>query len=462
VSRRIVIVGAGITGLTAAYRLAVGEDPADVVVLEADPDIGGKVRSATVGGLELEAGPDSLLVRKTAAVDLCRELGMDDDLLPAAAAATQIWTRKGLLPFPSGPFGISTDPWELARWGGMSWSAKLRAGGDLVLPRGRADGDESLGDVLRRRIGSGATDALVAPLLGGLFAGDVDRLSVRATFPELAAWEREHRSLMRGAKAMSAARRPASVSGAGKGAPPPPMFVRLRGGLRRITERLAETLGPERVRVGVPVDALEVHDRGVTVRAGDERIEADALVLTTPAFVTADLVEPAAPDAARLLRQVPYASTAVGLFVYPPGTDALLPASSGFVAPRGALPMNAATIVSKKWPDERFEGRAVLRCFIGGTGTEAGLRASNDRILADVAETLAKIYGLPAEPEASSLIRWPLAMPQYEVGHLERVAAIEGGLPDGVFVAGQAFRGAGLPDCVGQASSVAEKIRAAG
>jgi oxygen-dependent protoporphyrinogen oxidase len=128
VSRRVVVVGAGITGLTVAYRLTTGEDPVDVIVLEADEGVGGKVRSATVGGLELEAGPDSLLVRKTAAVDLCRELGMGEDLVPAAAAATQIWTRKGLLPFPSGPFGISTDPWELARWGGMSWSAKLRAG----------------------------------------------------------------------------------------------------------------------------------------------------------------------------------------------------------------------------------------------------------------------------------------------------------------------------------------------
>jgi oxygen-dependent protoporphyrinogen oxidase len=461
-SRRVVVVGAGMTGLVAAYRLTQGDDPWDVVVLEADDGVGGKVRSTTVGGLDLEGGPDSLLVRKTAAVDLVKELGMGEDLVPAAVAATQIWTRKGLLPFPSGPFGISTDPWELARWGGMSWAAKIRAGGDLVLPKGRADGDESLGDVLRRRIGSGATDALVAPLLGGLFAGDVDRLSVRATFPELAAWEREHRSLMRGARAMSAARRPASVSGAGQGAPPPPMFVRLRGGLRRITDRLAELLGPERVRTGTAVTELDVAGDGVVLIAGGDRIEADAVVLTSPAFVSADLLAPAASEAARLLREIPYASTAVGLLVYGPGTDEVLPASSGFVAPRGALPMNAATIVSKKWPDDRFEGRAVLRCFIGGTGTEEALDAPDDRILADTAAALRGIYPLPAEPEAAALVRWPRAMPQYEVGHPDRVDAIEAGLPPGVWVAGQAFRGAGLPDCVGQASNVAEQIRAAG
>jgi oxygen-dependent protoporphyrinogen oxidase len=454
-----VVVGGGITGLTAAYRLAGGDDPVDVLVLEADPDVGGKVRSATVADLVLEAGPDSLLVRKMAAVELVRELGMGEELVPAAAAATQIWTRKGLLPFPSGPFGISTDPWELARWGGMSWSAKLRAGGDLVLPRGRIEGDESLGDVLRRRIGDRATDVLVAPLLGGLFAGDVDRLSVRATFPELAAWEREHRSLMRGAKAMAASRRPASVGGSSGVSGPPPMFVRLRGGLRRITDRLAVELGP-RVRTGVAVDALEVHGRGITLRAGDEAFDADVVVLATPAFVTADLVEPAAADAARLLRQIPYASTAVGLLVYPPGSDGLLPASSGFVAPRGALPMNAATVVSKKWPDETFGKRAILRCFIGGMGTDDVLDAPDERILAEAAAALARIYGLSGEPEAAMLVRWPRAMPQYEVGHLDRVDAIEAGLPAGVFVAGQAFRGAGLPDCVAQASAVAERARA--
>jgi oxygen-dependent protoporphyrinogen oxidase len=261
---------------------------------------------------------------------------------------------------------------------------------------------------------------------------------------------------------MSAARRPASVSGAGQGAPPPPMFVRLRGGLRRITDRLAELLGPERVRTGTAVTELHVAGDGVVLIAGGDRFEADAVVLTSPAFVSADLLASAVPEAASSLREIPYASTAVGLLVYGPGTDEVLPASSGFVAPRGALPMNAATIVSKKWPDDRFEGRAVLRCFIGGTGTEEALDAPDDRILADVAAALRGIYPLPAEPEAAALVRWPRAMPQYEVGHLDRVEAIEAGLPPGVWVAGQAFRGAGLPDCVGQASDVAEQIRAAG
>lgn len=465
--RVVVVVGGGITGLTAAYRLAKGDGAAEVVVLETDPTPGGKVRSAEVADLTLEAGPDSLLARKPWAVDLCRELGLGEDLVPAAAAATYIWTERGLLRFPSGPFGISTSPMELWRWKGMSYAGKVRAAGDLVLPRGKVDGDESLGSLLRRRIGNEATEALVAPLLGGLFAGDVDRLSVAATFPELATWEREHRSLMRGARAMSAARRPAAVGGAGAGgsagaakpSKPPPMFVRLRGGLRRLTDGLATALG-DRVRAGVAVTGLRAEGDGYVLATPQGDLEADAVILTSPAFVTADLVEPLAPAAAPLLRGIEYVSTAVALLVYPEGTDPALPDSSGFVAPRGRLPMNAATVLSKKWPDQAFGSRAVLRCFIGGTGTQEHLDGTDDEIVGNVARALAGLFPLPPAPDAATLVRWPRAMPQYAVGHLERVATIEATMPPGLVVAGQAYRGAGLPDCVRQGTEAAERVRA--
>jgi oxygen-dependent protoporphyrinogen oxidase len=460
-SPRVVVVGGGITGLTAAYRLH--RAGVDAVVLEQDEQPGGKVRSAEVGGVRLEAGPDSLLARKPWAVDLARELGADE-LVPAASAATHIWTRAGLLRFPSGPFGISTEPRELWRWKGMSYLGKLRAGGDLVLPRRRADGDESLGSLLRRRIGNEATDTLVAPLLGGLFAGDVDRLSVAATFPELGAWEREHRSLMLGARAMGASRRPAEVSApehADGGRPDPPaMFVRLRGGLSTLTERLAEALGPDGLRTGATVRTVERETEGYTVRTDDAELEAAGVIVTAPTFVATELLAGVAPEAARLLAAISYVSTAVALLVYPEGTDRALPLSSGFVAPRGALPMNAATIVSKKWPDPAFGDRAVVRCFIGGTGTEDVLATEDGELVGAAAEALAEIWPLPAAPEASELVRWPRAMPQYEVGHLERVAAIEAALPPGLFVAGQAYRGAGLPDCVRQGTEAAERARA--
>ncbi len=450
-----VVVGGGVAGLTTAYRLhAAGME---VLVLEAEREPGGKVRSVEVGGLELEAGPDSLLGRKPWGVELCRELGLGDDLVSPAPVPTHVYTDRGLLRFPSGPFGISTDVGELLRWPGMSLAGKLRAAADLTLPRRRVEGDESLGSLLRRRIGDEATERLVAPLLGGLFAGDVDRLSVRATFPELAAWERDHGSLLLGAKAQmraaAASRRP--------GEDPPPMFLRLRGGLRRLVEALASAIGRERLRLGTPASAIERTGEGYRVLAGGEALEADAVVLATPAFVAAELLAPLAPSVAEPLAAIPYVSTAVVLLVYPEGTGRALPASSGFVVPRGTLAITAATFVSRKWPEAAFGDRAVVRCFVGASGTEDLLDQPDEDIVEGVGRQLAAIVGLPERPEASRVVRWPRAMPQYEVGHLERVAEIEGALPPGVFVVGQAYRGAGIPDCVRQANELAARITAA-
>lgn len=455
---RVVVVGGGVAGLATAYRLASAvPDAPEVLVLEAEDAPGGKVRSAVLGGIELEAGPDSLLTRKPWAVELCRELGLGDDLVAPAPALAQVYTDGGLLPFPSGPFGISTDPLELMRWPGMSYLGKMRAGRDLVLRARKDGGDESLGSLLRRRIGDEATEKLVAPLLGGLFAGDVDRLSVAATFPELAAWERDHGSLMRGARAATRAAAAHRVPGTG----PPPMFLRLRGGLRRLTEALASALGPERTRLGASVTGVHRDGDGFVVRVdGGEDLAADVVVLATPAFVTAELLEGLAPRAVSDLRSIPYVSTAVVLMVYAPGTGGGLPVSSGFVAQRGKLAITAATLVSRKWPDEAFGDRAVVRCFVGAAGIEDLVDEPDEDIVEGVARQLGAIYALPGRPESAAVVRWPNSMPQYEVGHLDRVAAIEGGLPPGAFVVGQAYRGAGIPDCVRQANEVAERALA--
>jgi oxygen-dependent protoporphyrinogen oxidase len=455
VSDRVVVVGAGVAGLATAYRLLSGPTSPEVLVLETASEPGGKIRSASVGSIELEAGPDSLLTRKPWAVELCRELGLGDDLAAPTPAPASVYTDAGLLRFPSGPFGISTDPVELLRWPGMSYAGKVRAGGDLVIPRRRQDGDESLGSLLRRRIGDEATEKLVAPLLGGLFAGDVDRLSVQATFPELARWERDHGSLVRGARAATRAGK--ARAGHSK---PAPMFLRLRGGLRRLTDALAGAVGSQRVRLGTPVTGIARDGAGYVVTLDGDAVPADAIVLSSPAFVTADLVEGLAPGAAGLLREIPHVTTAVVLLVYPEGTGRHLPESSGFVAPRGALAVTAATLVSRKWPDDAFGDRAIVRGFVGAAGVEGAVEGTDDELVARVAAQLAEIFPLPPEPESAEVVRWPRAMPQYEVGHLDRVAGIEAGLPPGMFVVGQAYRGAGIPDCVRQADEVADRVSA--
>ena len=446
-TRRVVVVGGGVAGLTAGHRLSA--EDVEVTILEADEEIGGKVRSAEVAGLRLEAGPDSLLARKPWAVELCRELGLGSDLVPSQTRATHVYTDAGLLPFPSGPFGISTDLLELARWPGMSWAGKLRAAGDLVRRPRTGEDDESIGALIRRRLGDEAAEALVAPLLGGLLAGDADKLSVLATFPELAVWERRHGSLIRGARAAADAAKEHAGS---------PMFLKLRGGFERVTRAVAVALGP-RVRTCVRVETVDGSRGKYVVRAGGAAFAADAVVFATPAFVTADLLGTIAPRPAGALRRIPYVSTAVLLLVYGEGTGGRLPESAGFVAPPGKLAMTGCTLVSRKWPEEAFGDRAVVRCFVGAAGVDDVLDEPDEQIVEGVLPQLAELLALPAEPDDVGVVRWPRAMPQYHVGHLDLVDEIERSLPLGLFVTGQAYRGVGVPDCVRAAGQVAERVR---
>src|SRR6266542_2790512 len=272
-SGRVVVVGGGVAGLATAYRLVSASTDMDVMLLEAGPEPGGKVRSVRVGDLLLDGGPDSLIARKPWAVQLARELGLARELVAPATGVTFVWTDHGLRRFPAGPFGIPIDLRELWGWDGMSRRGRIEALGDLVRKPRTEEGDEPLGGLLRRRIGGEATDSLVAPLLGGLFAGDVERLSSLATFPELVEWERRQGSLIRGARA--AARTAAD-------AVPPPMFLRPRGGMRRLTDALAAALG-DRVRCDARVVSVDREGRGYVVRAGESEFSADAVVLATPA-----------------------------------------------------------------------------------------------------------------------------------------------------------------------------------
>jgi oxygen-dependent protoporphyrinogen oxidase len=237
------------------------------------------------------------------------------------------------------------------------------------------------------------------------------------------------------------------------------MFLRLKGGLTRLTNGLVDEIGPEHVRCRTSVEI--VRHRGVryVVHTGARDVEADAVVFATPAFVTARLLGEIAPAVVPELLRIPYVSTAVVLLAYPEGTGDVLPDSSGFVVPRAKLAMTACTLVSRKWPDPAFADRAVVRCFVGATGIEDIVDEPDADIVEGVSRQLAAVLPLPPEPEAARVVRWPRAMPQYEVGHLERVETIERSLPSGAFVVGQAYGGAGIPDCVRAAGVVAERVR---
>ncbi len=451
-SPRIAVVGGGISGLAAAHRLATAEPTLDVTLLEASERLGGKLASGRVGDFLLPTGADSFVARKPWAVDLCRELGLTDLVAPAASAAW-LWTETGLVPYAHGTaFGIPGDVGGVFRWPGLSRAGRRRALLDLVKRRRRTGGDETLGSLLRRRLGVEATDRAIAPLLGGLHAGDVDQLSVQATFPELQEWERTQGSLVRGAQA---ALRPAR-----SGAQPGPMFLRPRDGVEALPEALAAALG-DRIRTGAPAAKLAKQAAGWRLTIPDgETLDVDVVVLTTPPEPSRQLLEPVARAAADELDAIPSVSTAVVLMVYPSGSADALPDGTGFVVPRGKAPMTACTWLSRKWPDPAFGTRAVVRCFVGAAGEEDILDADDAEIVEACARHLAALLPLPAEPEATAVARWPRSMPQYRLGHRERVARIREHLPPGIFVTGQAFDGVGVADCVRAANETATAVGA--
>jgi oxygen-dependent protoporphyrinogen oxidase len=448
--RSVVVVGGGVAGLTAAYRLTHAADAPAVTVLEADARAGGKLASVRVDDLELEAGADSFVARKPWAVDLCNELGLGGELVSPGESGAWLWTAHGLVRMSrDAAFGIPGDVGDVLKWPGLSRRGRRRAARDLLIRTRRDEADESLGALLRRRLGDEATDLAVAPLLAGLFAGDVDRLSTLATFPELRAWERSQGSLIRGSQA---ARRDA------RGSQVAPMFQRLRGGTATLTDRLAERLGPA-VRTGARAAAIEQTAGGFEVSiANGVRLPADAVVVATPAWAAADLLEGIAPPAAADLLDIPYASTAVVLLVYPESSQPSLPGGTGFVVPRGRAPMTACTWLSSKWPREDFGTRAVVRCYVGSAGDDDVVDAPDEDLVAACEQHLAALVPLPERAAHTGVVRWHRAMPQYEVGHLERVARIRSGLPAGIVVTGSAYDGVGIPDCVRAAGAAAERV----
>lgn len=439
-SARVAVVGGGIAGLTTGHRL-LGAG-VDVVVLERDPVAGGVIAPPVeVGDLALEPGPDSFAARKPWGVALCDELGIGST--DPGASGAFLWTPVGLVPMLRGaPFGIPGDVGDVLRWPGLSPRGRFRALGDLVIRKRSAGApEETLGGLLRRRLGHEVTDRALGPLLAGLHAGDVDRLSAVATFPELVAWEAAQGSLIRGAQA---AERAASRVDAG------PLFRRPRGGMRALVDGLAGSLGA-RLVTGADVVGVDAHE--VRLRDGVEPV--DAVVLACRATAATALLADAPPE----LRAIRSVSTAVLFLVYPSGTADALPDGTGFVVPRGAAPMTAATFLSRKWPDPAFEDRAVVRCYVGGDGVEDVVDEADADIVEACALHLSAALDLPA-PAASRVHRWRTAMPQYEVGHLAKVGAIRDAMPPGIFVVGCDLDGVGVSDLVRAAGETAERVLA--
>ncbi len=426
-------------------------------VLESSERWGGKVLSEQVEGFVVEAGPDSFLTQKPWALQLARELGLSDRLLGTNDRMRNVYVlhRGKPVKLPDGVMMIVPTrftPFALSPL--ISPLGKLRMGMDWFIPAKRDDHDETLAQFVRRRLGSEALDKIAEPLMSGIYNAEADKQSILATFPRFRQLEREHGSLIRG---MLASRRRAPTPSATT--PKTSAFMSLQGGTGELIDALASHLTGD-LRLGTRVSAIERsgHQYRVTTDSG-ETLDADALVLTTPAYVAADLIRPLAPTAADKLASIRYVSTGTISLAYPAEAVKRPLHGFGLVVPTSEhRPINAITISSIKFDHRAPEGCVLLRVFFGGSRSAETMTYDDDKLLAVVRGQLQGILGIESAPLFHRIYRWQRANPQYDVDHLALVEAIEASLPDGIYVTGSAFRGVGMPDCVHQAQQTVDKL----
>lgn len=463
--RRIAIVGGGISGLAAAYRLgrevATGAE-IDVTLIEAGARLGGKIQTEHLDGFTIEAGPDSFLASKPAATRLCQELGLGDRLIGTRpdGGGTFILRDGRLEPLPEGiTMLVPTRLGPILRSRLLSPRGKLRLAWELFVPPKRDGGDESVASFVRRRFGREAFDHMAQPLLSGIHGGDAEQLSILSTFPRLRESEQRYGSLVR---AMLAQRRAAPARPAPSGSIPRSAFLSLKGGMGDLVDALASALDGVDVRCKTSVESIARRETGgYRLRLGDgAALEADAVILATPAWASAGMLEDLAPDLARTLRAIPYTSSATVALAYRAADIAGLGGGRGFVVPRvEQRELSAVTWVSSKFAGRAPEGMALVRGFVGGAGREAVVDLGDDLLIGVVRGELQAILGLEAEPVLTRVHRWRQAQPQYTLGHAERLKAIDRALGDlpGLRLAGASYRGVGIPDCIesGEAAAAA-------
>ena len=424
--KRVVIVGGGISGLSVAYAL---RGKAQVTLLEANA-LGGVIQTDRTGLYVVEGGPDSFVTARPAALDLCREIGLEGDLIPMALRKLYVRSGGVFHEMPPGFFlTVPTKIGSVLKSGLFSWKGKLRMGMEYFLPRG-GDEEESIGSFVRRRFGQEMVDKVADPLMGGIYSGPADEISLRATFPQFQKMEREHRSLIR-------AMRKTKMS---EGSP----LMSLRGGMATLVDRLLEKLDVEIIQsrvLRIEADRRVVHEKG--------SLEADEVVVATPAPRAAEILQNW-PDLTEALGQIPFASSVTVSLAYdrkaiPHALDA-----TGFILPRS----EGRRIHACSWSSSKFENRApkegaLIRCFLRGEPTDPESIAR---------EELRDLLGVEAEPQFVRTWRWPKANPVYEVSHQKRVVRIESSTPEGIHITGAGYRGSGIPHCIQDGKAMAADV----
>lgn len=466
---RVVVVGGGISGLATTWYLGRRLPDARVTLLEADDRLGGKVRTRRLAGQPVDVGPDALLVRGGAVRDLVRDLGLTGAVRRTAGRPAYVWTRGALRPLPAmSLFGVPDNPFALVRTGVLSVPGALRAAADLVLPRRALPEDPSIADLVRPRLGREVFDRLVEPMLGGVHAGRAGLLSARSAVPEV------HAAVSRGRSVYLALRerrrrRPAPAAPGPAPDDVPTGMVTFADGLTTLTDALAAAVPGATVRTRSAVARLD-RDAGAdgdgwdVVLCDGSRFAADVVVLAVPAPVAARLLAPHAPDAAQALHAVPYAGVATVTLAYDREHLVKPLRASGFLVPPGdGRLLVGSTWTSAKWEHLDPDGaQVVLRCAVGRHGDDRCAHLDDDALVAAVHAELAEAGVVHGGPAGHLVTRWPAAMPQYTVGHADRVAAVDAALTalPGLHLVGAAYRGVGLATCIAQADALVTRIAA--
>ncbi len=469
-NRRAIVVGGGISGLAAAYHLMELRQERglglEITLLEAGQRLGGSIATERVGDFLVEAGPDSFITEKPWALRLCNRLGIQSRLVSTNSTGQTVYVvhNGSLQPLPEGFFLLAPTRFApLIRTPLFSWRGKLRMAAELFLPRGHVDGDESLASFVRRRFGQEVLDRVAQPLIGGIYAADPERLSLRSTMPRFLDMERANRSVIYALWRGQRLRERNAPRGSGARWS---LFVTLAGGMQELVETIAERFPAGTVRLNTGVSSLERErepgeEGWLIATRGAEKLKADGIILAIPSYGSAEMLSPVAPELSRELAAIPYSSAATVSLAYrreqiPHRLDAF-----GIVVPNvEARQIIACTFSSLKYPGRAPGGHLLLRAFVGGALQPHLVDQDDSTIESCVRRELAELLGIQAAPLFCRIFRHRRSMPQYEVGHHERIRRINSYLTQlpPLSLAGNAYGGVGMADCIHSGEQAAEGL----
>ena len=462
----IIVIGGGISGLAAAHRLTelsrTGSTAYRVTLLEASGRLGGVIATEHARDLLLELGPDSYITDRPSALRLCERLGLTDRLIAPQQGGLKLYTvhRGALEPLPEGFLLMApTRVGSVLQSPVFSWSGKLRMALEPLIPRRSDDGDESLASFVRRRLGQEVLERVAQPLIGGIYASDPETLSLAATMPRFPEMERNHGSVILGSRRAQKRRAQAADETGARWS----LFVSINGGMEVLVRRIEEALGPGVVRLGETVRELswDPDGRRWRVDTGHGSVEGDAVICTLPAFAAARALATLDSELAGELRAIPFSSTATVNLAYRRSDIAHPLDGYGFVVPHvERRKIMACTFSSVKYAGRAPEDVALLRCFAGGALQPDLLDEPDEALEAQVREDLEALLVISGAPILCRTTRYPDCMPQYNVGHLDRVERIETRLQQfpTLALAGKSYRGVGIADCIAGGEAAAAGI----